>query len=544
MQAGTVDLGAAFGEDRSRQTGVCVVDGFAVSLRVERGCLLIEDGIAAHRRERRYSRATHGLTRLVVIGRGGGLITLPVFEWLADVGVGFVHLDVSGRVLATSGVRGLDDARLRRAQVVAAGEAGGLTLTRHLLGVKLDGQAHIADALDPATAATIRGLAATLDETPDVEGCRQVEAAAAAVYWSAWADVPVMFARRDATRVPQHWHCFGARRSTLTGSPRRASNPANALLNYCYALAEAECVLALATVGLDPGFGWLHSDLRARDSGALDLLEAVRPHVDGYVLGLLTERVLSRREVHEMPDGTCRLLPPLTHELATTLPTWRAAAGPHAEKVAQLLADAIQRSPRQSEARTRRKGRLVVPTKLTEAHRSAARDPIRRKPRRKPAPPRLPLPACYGCGVRLERGRWCPECLAERRAENTAALTDAGQRVLAELRATGRAPAGTPEGRVRRSQVMRRRGTQRAAWAETHDTAALDVERYRAAILPTIARVPIRQLAKATGLSVGYCSQIRRGLLIPHPMHWDVLVGCGRDPQEQAAGLPSAPGSG
>jgi hypothetical protein len=43
-------------------------------------------------------------------------------------------------------------------------------------------------------------------------------------------------------------------------------NPANALLNYLYAILEAEARIAILSMGLDPGMGVLHADLKARDS--------------------------------------------------------------------------------------------------------------------------------------------------------------------------------------------------------------------------------------------------------------------------------------
>jgi CRISPR/Cas system-associated endonuclease Cas1 len=66
-----------------------------------------------------------------------------------------------------------------------------------------------------------------------------------------------------------------------------ATNPAGAILNYLYSLVEAETTLACHAVGLDPGLGIFHVDQRDRASLALDLMEAVRPLVDSYVLALV-----------------------------------------------------------------------------------------------------------------------------------------------------------------------------------------------------------------------------------------------------------------
>src|SRR5207249_4672193 len=114
-------------------------------------------------------------------------------------------------------------------------------------------------------------------ETP--EAVLLIEARAAAAYWSAWRDVAISFPQRNA-RVPEHWRRFGTRDSLLTGSPRVATNPANAALNYLYAILESESRLAAVALGLDPGIGLLHVDTNARDSLALDLMEAARPSVD------------------------------------------------------------------------------------------------------------------------------------------------------------------------------------------------------------------------------------------------------------------------
>lgn len=43
-------------------------------------------------------------------------------------------------------------------------------------------------------------------------------------------------------------------------------------------------------------------------------------------------------------------------------------------------------------------------------------------------------------------------------------------------------------------------------------------------ILPTLQSVPLSDMAEATGLSLGYCSFIRRGLKVPHPRHWSALA--------------------
>src|SRR5204862_8354320 len=65
-----------------------------------------------------------------------------------------------------------------------------------------------------------------------------IEAKAALAYWSAWSTLTIQYPRADLSRVPEHWQIFGARVSALTGSPRLAVNPPNAVLNYLYSVLE------------------------------------------------------------------------------------------------------------------------------------------------------------------------------------------------------------------------------------------------------------------------------------------------------------------
>jgi CRISPR-associated endonuclease Cas1 len=138
-----------------------------------------------------------------------------------------------------------------------------------------------------------------------VEQLRALESRAAAAYWQAWSALPVPWARKDATRVPGHWRKFGSRTSPITALPRSAANSVNALLNYLYAILEAESRIALLSIGLDPGLAVLHADLKARDSLALDLMEAVRPQVDRFVLELLRSHTFAVREFFETRQGVC-----------------------------------------------------------------------------------------------------------------------------------------------------------------------------------------------------------------------------------------------
>src|SRR5439155_2485958 len=71
--------------------------GFGLSIAVERGHLLVSDGIADERRHGRLHRATSKLTRLVILGHSG-FITLDALRWLRDVGAAVIQIDRDGVV--------------------------------------------------------------------------------------------------------------------------------------------------------------------------------------------------------------------------------------------------------------------------------------------------------------------------------------------------------------------------------------------------------------------------------------------------------------
>jgi len=322
---------------------VVVVGGYGLRLTVHRGHLLVADGIGPHRRERLLPRAQRQVRRIVILGHTGTL-TLDAIRWCTDVGIALVQIDTDGRVLMVGHNPARTDSRLLRAQAAAASSQIGVTIAQHLLGLKIAGHAALLDAelASPQLSTVARGLADQLQQATDLTGCRDLEAQAANVYFSAWTAVTCRFATRDQPRVPAHWQHYTVRSSPLTRgghSPRNAADPINAMLNYGYALAETEARLAALTVGLDPGLAILHTDRKDRDSLALDLLEPLRPVVERHVLRLLAGRHFTAGDFAETRDGRCRMQPPLTHELAEQLlPELSRAVAKPTEAIAHLLA--------------------------------------------------------------------------------------------------------------------------------------------------------------------------------------------------------------
>jgi CRISPR-associated endonuclease Cas1 len=383
--------------------GVITLFGYGSRLSVERGHLIVEDRIGPKHRYGRFARVRHGIKRVVAIGSNGS-VSLAALRWLADQDAAFVMLERDGRVLATTGPVKPSDARLRRSQSLAQESGVALEIARELISEKLLAQERIINTYfreSPCSSdiAAARKLVHTAKSNEEI---RRWEAKGAKVYWSAMRELHVTFNKSDSLRIPEHWRRFGSRISPLTNSPRLAVNPANAILNYLYAVLESESRLALATLGLDPGIGVLHSDLRSRDSLACDLMEPVRPKVDSLVLDLLFSEQLRREWFFEQRDGNCRLMASFAETLSETATMWRAAVGPFAEWIARCIWDSKMRQVRSQ----------VPATRLTQAHRSGGRAKLNGDV----GETLLARPSiCRNCGqIRMSTDKICSKCAQPR----------------------------------------------------------------------------------------------------------------------------------
>jgi CRISPR-associated endonuclease Cas1 len=492
--------------------GVVTLYGYGIQARVDRGHLLLEDGIGAARRHARFGRVGHGLKRLVVIG-SDGMVSLAALRWLADQKASFVMLERDGTVLTTTGPVRPSDARLRRAQSLAIQSGSGLRIASKLIEKKLLGQEQVAryKLLDIKTADTISSYRTQLAQAETPERIRIIESRAAGAYWAVWRNLPINFPRKDQPRVPEHWRTFGTRVSPLTGSPRLAVNPPNAILNYLYALLESESRLAAAALGLDPGIGVLHVDTPARDSLACDLMEAVRPQIDGFLVDWVTRETLKREWFFEQRNGNCRLMSSLAVRLSETAPTWGRAVAPIAEWVAQTLWTPAPRAARREQ---------MLPTRLTHRRRSEGRGKrFILDTKTAPHPDKI----CPGCGATTRLGRHCPKCGREISREK-----------LIELAKVGRVAAQSAESRRKHSETQRRHMAAKRAWNSSPKSDWPDEKTYVRQIQPGLAEVTISALAATLRISESYAADIRAGRHSPHQRHWRALAKIAGIPDRQS----------
>lgn len=81
----------------------------------------------------------------------------------------------------------------------------------------------------------------------------------------------------------------------------------------------------------------------------------------------------------------------------------------------------------------------------------------------------------------------------------------------------------TARGNEARANKVRKQAAANRVWQEDVTLEEVDFERD---VLPGLANVPVRELAKATGLSLSYCSGVRSETQVHHKRHWRARPGC------------------
>ena len=202
----------------------------------------------------------------------------------------------SGRVIGWS--QGADSPNgLQRVRQHVASAEGRLDIAQQMVSAKIANQATLlrrngeaADAVERMR--RLQRDAVCAQSLADLLG---VEGEAAGLYFDSF---PTMLTGNTAAFAATRWR--GRRR-------RPAPDPANAALDYTYALLLGDCIRSLVACGLDPHADFLHSSSRNKPALALDLMEEFRaPVADSVVVrafrnGELTEQDFSG----EM--GSCRM---------------------------------------------------------------------------------------------------------------------------------------------------------------------------------------------------------------------------------------------
>ena len=202
----------------------------------------------------------------------------------------------SGRVIGWS--QGADSPNgLQRVRQHVASAEGRLDIAQQMVSAKIANQATLLRRNGEASdiVERMRRLQRGAVSTPSLADLLGVEGEAAGLYFDSF---PTMLTGSTAAFAASRWK--GRRR-------RPAPDPANAALDYIYALLLGDCIRALVACGLDPHAGFLHSSSRNKPALALDLMEEFRaPVADSVVVRAFRNGELTEQDFTG-EIGSCRL---------------------------------------------------------------------------------------------------------------------------------------------------------------------------------------------------------------------------------------------
>lgn len=241
-----------------------------------------------------------------VVCFGNVLVSPSLMHRCADDGRAMIWLDRNGRFKARLEGPVSGNVLLRRAQYDAlTNPDASREIARCCTAAKLQNSRHVLlraarEATDAADATPLRAAGeAIATELRAIARCettdslRGHEGNAAREYFAVF------------DRMVRHNREAFAVRGRSRRPPR---DRMNALLSFLYTLLLADCVAAVAGVGLDPQIGFLHVLRPGRPALGLDLLEEFRaPVADRLALSLINRRQIGQRDFDEQAGGAVYL---------------------------------------------------------------------------------------------------------------------------------------------------------------------------------------------------------------------------------------------
>jgi CRISPR-associated endonuclease Cas1 len=326
---------------REREAIPLILTGHGLSLRVDKGSLLVRDGYThypAEQREWRFFNGALDIPPAVVVIDGSGDITMDAIDWLARHRVPLIRIRWDGQFasIVTSGGQAASadkvDWQQRTRRDPRARLAFAADIVRHKASntlatledylprgplwdracTNIDTRARSLKSNPPRTFASLLGL----------------EGSIAADYFRVWSGLAIKWKPVKRYPIPSDWSSYRSRvalrhgirlRADGGGYNRGATHPVNAMLNYAYAVLIAQTQIRLIVEGYDPTLGVMHEKraLRGINPGfALDHMEPMRPVVDRAVLQLIDAVTFTGADFSIQYDGVCRMNPELARRVA------------------------------------------------------------------------------------------------------------------------------------------------------------------------------------------------------------------------------------
>ncbi len=283
---------------REREKNPLVLTGHGVSIRLDKGCLLVRDGnthFPSSQRAWRFFNGTLNSPPAIIVVDGSGEITLDAIDWLSTQSVPLIRLKWNGQFasIVTSGGQAASSEKVYWQERTRKDPAARLRFARDLIHDKaLSTLATMEECLPRSSVweSAHKSIAARTrllgKRSPrSIEELLGIEGSIANEYFRAWSAIQLTWKGLKQRPIPDDWQEYKSRsalRDEARGN-RGATHPVNAMLNYAYGVLMARTQIQLIAEGYDPTIGILHgreSERGMYPAFALDRVEPMRPVVD------------------------------------------------------------------------------------------------------------------------------------------------------------------------------------------------------------------------------------------------------------------------
>jgi CRISPR-associated protein Cas1 len=326
---------------REREQRPLILTGHGLSLRVDKGSLLVRDGFThfpQKQRAWRFFNSALDIPPSILVIDGSGDITMDAIDWLARHRVPLIRIRWDGQFAAilTSGGQAASASKVQWQEQTRNNPRARLAFAANLVRQKASNTLVTLEEYLPRSALwdkackniTIRAELLKRETPSTFAHLLGIEGSIAGDYFRVWSGLSIKWKPLKRYPIPSGWSTYRSRvalrhgirlRADGGGYNRGATHPVNAMLNYAYAVLIAQTQIRLIVEGYDPTIGIMHEKraLRGINPGfALDHMEPMRPVVDRAVLHLIDSVTFTGADFSIQHDGVCRMNPELARRVA------------------------------------------------------------------------------------------------------------------------------------------------------------------------------------------------------------------------------------
>lgn len=309
-----------------------ILSGHGMRLGINHGALEVKNGFTHYPQQREAWRFFPGdplsPSRIILLD-GSGAITLDVISWLSVQNIPLIQVDYRGNVAAVIGANslGADPGLLQLQVATAQNTKRSMAVATWIVRQKLIASRQTLIRLGQDRPKLDRALAGIDEEIARLAkpwgGLRKplmgIEGKCAQFYFNVWRGTPIAWKGTGRKPIPDTWRTIGSRNTGENRRNRFAWHPFQAMINYAYAVLESKVRIETARIGLDQSIGFLHQNLPDRPALILDLIEPLRPVVDGIILRFVQDQIFAPADFTLSSEGTCRLHPQLARRVVAEI---------------------------------------------------------------------------------------------------------------------------------------------------------------------------------------------------------------------------------